>query len=158
MIKLRVELGRNSYEIRIGSGLLSRIGGWLKERGYSGKVIIITDSNVRPLYADILQQGVISAGFSVNVLEVPAGEEQKTLATAGQLYQSLAENFAELVLKTAAMSPNPYLEILTQKIYSVSHEDSKAAKRPIKSKRPIKVKPEKCSLFILKRPINLRLN
>jgi 3-dehydroquinate synthase len=95
MIRIGINLGRNSYEIRIGSGLLSQVGLWLKWSGLSGKAIIITDSNVRLLYADILQQGLASAGFVTSVLEIPAGEEQKTLANAGQLYQSLAENFAE---------------------------------------------------------------
>ena len=91
MIKVRVELGRNSYGIYIGSELLTQVGLWLKERGFSGKAVIITDFNVRPLYADILQQGLAVAGFNVTLLEIPAGEEQKTLTTAGQLYQRLAE-------------------------------------------------------------------
>jgi 3-dehydroquinate synthase len=95
MINIRVELGENSYEIRIGSGLLPEVGLSLKHRGFSGKAVIITDSNVRPLYADILQQGLVNAGFGVTILEVPAGEEQKTLTTAGQLYESLAQDFAE---------------------------------------------------------------
>ncbi len=90
-----MELGKNSYAICIGSGILSQVGVWLKERGLSGKAVIITDSNIRPLYADFLQQGLINAGFDVIILEVPAGEEQKTLATAGQLYQQLADNFVE---------------------------------------------------------------
>jgi 3-dehydroquinate synthase len=95
MIKVRVELGKNSYEIRIGSGLLPRVGLWLKEQGFFGKAVIITDSNVRGLYADILERGLADAGFRVTVLEVPAGEEQKTLAAAGQLYHRLAEAFTE---------------------------------------------------------------
>jgi 3-dehydroquinate synthase len=95
MIKVWVELGRNSYEIRIGSDLLPRIGTWLKYQGYSGKSVIITDSNVQPLYANTLQQGLIQAGFGVTILEVPVGEAQKTLTTAEQLYQSLADNLIE---------------------------------------------------------------
>jgi 3-dehydroquinate synthase len=95
MIKVRIELGKNSYEIRIGQGLLSHVGLWLKKKGFSGKTIIITDSNVRPLYAAALERGLADSGFKVTVFEIPAGEEQKTLTTAGQLYQLLAEAFAE---------------------------------------------------------------
>jgi 3-dehydroquinate synthase len=95
MIKVDVNLGKNSYEIRIGSGLLADVGLWLKEKGFTGKAFIITDANVRGLYAAILERGLADAGFKVTVLEIPAGEEQKTLATAGQLYQRLAESFAE---------------------------------------------------------------
>jgi 3-dehydroquinate synthase len=95
MIKVSVNLAKNSYEIRIAQGLLPYVGRWLKERGFSGKTVIITDSNVRGLYADILEPSLADAGFKVTILEIPAGEEQKTLATAGQLYRRLAESFAE---------------------------------------------------------------
>jgi len=95
MIKVKIELGKNSYEICIGSGLLLRVGLWLKEKKFSGKAVIITDTTIRGLYADILERGLATAGFTVTVLEVPPGEEQKTLANAGRLYQKLAEVFTE---------------------------------------------------------------
>jgi 3-dehydroquinate synthase len=95
MVKVNVKLGKNSYEIRIGQGLLSQVGLWLKEMGFSGKAFIVTDSNVRPLYADKLELSLTNADFKVTILEIPAGEEQKTLSTAGQLYQRLADSFAE---------------------------------------------------------------
>ncbi|MDD5339038.1 MAG: 3-dehydroquinate synthase [Dehalococcoidales bacterium] len=95
MIKIWVELGKNSYSICIGSELLAQVGGWMKERGLSGKAVIITDSNVGPLYADVLRQGLVGAGFDYALIEVPAGEAQKTLESAGRLYQNLAENFTE---------------------------------------------------------------
>ncbi len=95
MIKVGVNLGKNSYEIRIGQGLLPQIGLWLKYRGFTGKTVIITDSNVRGLYAGVLEQSLAGAGFTVTTLEIPAGEEQKTLATAGLLYHRLTESFAE---------------------------------------------------------------
>ena len=95
MIKVKVELDKNSYETSIGSGLLSRVGLWLKEKNFSGKAVIITDTNVRALYAEALESGLAAAGFAVSVLEVPPGEEQKTLANAGRLYQKMAEVFTE---------------------------------------------------------------
>ncbi len=95
MIKVRVELGKNSYDVCIGSGLLPRIGLWLKEKGYSGKAVIITDSIVRPLYAGILERSLANAGFTTTVIEIPAGEEQKTLAAAGRLYEEMAGALAE---------------------------------------------------------------
>ena len=95
MIKVKIELGKNSYDIYIGSGLLPRVGLWLKEKNFSGKAVIITDTIVRGLYTDVLERSLANAGFSVTVLEVPPGEEQKSLATAGGLYQKLAEAFIE---------------------------------------------------------------
>ncbi len=95
MQNVKVELGANSYEIRVGSGLLARAGLWLKEAGFYGRVVIITDAIVKNFYAGILEQGLAGAGFEVTVLEVPAGEEQKTLKSAGRLYDELSGIFTE---------------------------------------------------------------
>src|SRR4030042_6660642 len=95
MQNIKVELGANSYEISVGSGLLAQAGSRLKEMGFSGKAVIITDNTVKSLYAGALEKGLAEAGFDVSVLEVPAGEEQKTLATAGRLYDALNEVYAE---------------------------------------------------------------
>ncbi len=103
MKKVKVELSGSSYEIRVGSDLLSRVGLWLKGNGLSGKAVIITDSNVRGLYANSLEEGLTHAGFDVTVLEVPAGEEQKSLETAGKLYHSLTDAYAERTTTVLAL-------------------------------------------------------
>src|SRR4030042_1251135 len=95
MKKVKVGLGNNSYEIRVGSGFLGRIGLWLRHKGFAGKAVIITDSNVGPLYAGVLERSLANASFKVTVIEVPAGEEQKSLETAGSLYNRLAAAYAE---------------------------------------------------------------
>jgi len=95
MKKVKVELGDGGYEVRVGAGLLTRIGLWLKEKGFSGKAIIITDTVVKELYADALYTGLANAGFDVTLLDVPAGEDQKTLVIAGRLYNKLTTAYAE---------------------------------------------------------------
>src|SRR4030042_102532 len=103
MIKVKVELGKNSYEICIGSALLGRVGLWLKEKDFSGKAVIITDTTVEGLYAEVLERGLANAGFDVTILEVPPGEEQKSLQTAGRLYDDLAEAYAERTTPVLAL-------------------------------------------------------
>jgi 3-dehydroquinate synthase len=95
MKRVKVELGSNSYEVRVGDDLLARTGLWLKEIGLSGKAVIITDTTVRGLYIDAVTKGLTNAGFKVATLEVPAGEEQKSLETAGRLYDELTGAYAE---------------------------------------------------------------
>jgi 3-dehydroquinate synthase len=95
MKKVKVELTSNGYEIRIGRGLLPQVGRWLGEMGLSVKAVIITDTAVKGRYADALAGGLAEAGFDVAVLEVPEGEEQKTLETAGRLYEQLTGVYAE---------------------------------------------------------------
>lgn len=95
MKKVRVDLQKNSYDIYIGSGLLPQVGPWLKETGLSGKAIIVTDTTVKGLYADVLSRGLTGAGFSVTVLDIPPGEEQKNLEAAGGLYEKLTSAYTE---------------------------------------------------------------
>jgi len=92
MRKIKVKLG---YEIRVGSGLLTQTGHWLAENGFSGRVVIIADPTVQGLYGDALCQSLASGGFSVTMLLVPEGEEQKSLETAGRLYHELTGSYAE---------------------------------------------------------------
>jgi len=95
MRKVRVRLGSNSYEIQIGSGLLMQTGQQLKGIGFGDKLVIVTDPTVKGLYGNILKQSLTSSGFKVNILEVPEGEEQKSLETAGRLYQELTDIYTE---------------------------------------------------------------
>jgi 3-dehydroquinate synthase len=95
MRKVNVDLGADSYEIRVGSCLLERAGLWMKQAGYGGRAVIITDANVRGLYAEPLERGLKQAGFDVTVLAVPAGESQKTLDNANRMYRQLARIYAE---------------------------------------------------------------
>ncbi len=95
MKKVRVKLGSNAYNIHIGSGLLMQTGHLLEEIGFGDKLVIITDPRVKNLYGNTLKQSLTSNGFKVTILEVPEGEEQKSLETAGRLYQELTAFYAE---------------------------------------------------------------
>jgi len=95
MRKVRVRLGSNSYEVQIGSGLLMQTGQQLKRIGFGDKLVIITNPTVRGLYGDTLKQSLINDGFSVAILQIPEGEEQKSLETAGRLYDELSNFYAE---------------------------------------------------------------
>jgi 3-dehydroquinate synthase len=103
MKKVSVELGDRSYEIRVGAGLLERVGLWLREKNFSGKAVIVTDTTVKGLYADVLSRSLTNAGFTVTLLEVPAGEKHKTLETAVRLYDKLTDAFAERTTPVMAL-------------------------------------------------------
>jgi len=95
MRKVGVRLGSNSYEIHIGSGLLMQTGYQLKESGFGGKLVIVTTPIVKRLYGDALKRNLTGEGFRVIILQVPDGEEQKSLETAGRLYNELTDFRAE---------------------------------------------------------------
>lgn len=95
MQKVSVKLSSNSYDVLIGAGLLAQTGSLLKELGFNGKAVIVTDSKVKKLYGDALKQSLTKSGFEAGLIEVPQGEEQKSLETAGRLYNDLTDFYAE---------------------------------------------------------------
>jgi 3-dehydroquinate synthase len=95
MKRIKVRLGDNSYLIHIGSGILMHTGQRLKENGLTGSLVIITNPIVKRLYGDALNQNLTNEGFTVTILQVPDGEEQKSLEVAGRLYNQLTGSLAE---------------------------------------------------------------
>ena len=95
MKKTKVDLGAESYEIMIGSGILAQAGKRLKEAGFSGKAVVITNPTVRGLYGAVLEESLMASGFLAEVLEVPDGEAHKSLENAGKLYVKLVNCYAE---------------------------------------------------------------
>ncbi|MDP2729929.1 MAG: 3-dehydroquinate synthase [Dehalococcoidales bacterium] len=103
MKKIRLRLGSSSYDILVGSGLLDQTAAILKETGYTEKLVMVTDSRVKSLYGNALKQSLIGNGFKVLLLEVAEGEEQKSLETAGRLYQELTDFYAERMTPVIAL-------------------------------------------------------
>ena len=83
MRNVHVDLGSKSYDIVIDRGLLPHVGSRIKTLlPKTEKIAVITDSNVGPLYASLLQESLENAGcFSVAVLTFTAGEASKNLQT-----------------------------------------------------------------------------
>lgn len=95
MRKVRVRLGSNGYNILIAPGLLRECGPTLIESGFSGKVVVVTDPTVKSRYGDALNESLTASGFKVAILDVPEGEEQKSLERAARLYNELTNFYAE---------------------------------------------------------------
>jgi 3-dehydroquinate synthase len=96
-------MGQNSYSICIGAGRLADTGQMLKELGCTERAVIITDPMVRNLYGISLKQSLTGTGFKTVILEVPEGEEQKSLESAGRLYNELTEFGAERLTPILAL-------------------------------------------------------
>lgn len=81
------------YEVHIGKGLISGAGDLIVKAGVSGKrAVIVTDSNVGPIYGDKVAESLKKAGIEPLIYTFPAGEASKTLDTFGSLCNFLAEN------------------------------------------------------------------
>lgn len=93
MIKtLHVELNENSYPIFVGTSILNRIGELLKSYAKSTKSLLVTDTFVNHRYAALVLESLKDAGFNVAIIDVPVGEESKSLEQFARIQDSLVEN------------------------------------------------------------------
>ena len=92
MVKtLRVDTSR-PYDIKIGFGLLDRVGELCREAlPRAQKLAVVTDSNVQPLYLERVTNSLKQAGFQVLSLTVPAGEGAKCAEQLVMLWEKLME-------------------------------------------------------------------
>ncbi len=87
---VKVPLGHRSYDIKIGNGLLPRLGTECARLGLGRRCAIISDTNVAPYYARAVHHHLAHAGFEPLLLTVPAGETAKRLKTVQHCYHRLA--------------------------------------------------------------------
>ncbi|GGC81143.1 3-dehydroquinate synthase [Enterococcus wangshanyuanii] len=90
-MKLTVTLPNHSYDLTIEKGLLTEIGPWAATIWSPQKVVIITDTNVQPLYGAQVETSLKNAGFETATFVIEAGEQSKSLKVAADLYDFLAE-------------------------------------------------------------------
>ncbi len=86
--RIQVCLGSRSYTVHIGTGLLPFSAKYLAESGLTGRCAIVSDSNVAPLYAASVHEAV-EANFTCDLVEVPAGENSKSLAQCESICRQL---------------------------------------------------------------------
>lgn len=79
-----------TYEVRIGSGLLSQAGELSAPLIRGRDAVIVSDSNVWPLYGQIVADSLTRAGFRVDHFVFPAGETSKNTQTLVELLTFLA--------------------------------------------------------------------
>ena len=103
MRRVRVSLGRSSYNIIIGEGLLVALGDRLRKLGHRDRLVIITSPAIKALHGDAVAVRLAGDGFSVTTLAVPDGEEHKTLEAAGRLYHELSDAQAERTTPIVAL-------------------------------------------------------
>src|SRR3990167_1941129 len=88
---LKIELGDRSYLIEIGTGLLGE-GAVFSRLSKAATALIVTNTTVASLYAQILQ-GVLAGKYAqVHLVVLPDGEEHKTWQTLNLIFDALLKN------------------------------------------------------------------
>lgn len=87
MRELTVALPGRAYEILIQNGLLDEAGKRCREvLPKTTRVLLVTDSNVAPLYGTRTVASLTAAGFQVRTLVIPAGEPSKCVAELERIW------------------------------------------------------------------------
>lgn len=89
---IRVEAGGGLYDVVVGRGLASSTSQFIPALDSADQVFVMADANLRA------EAQTVAASFPAKIpcqiLEVPSGEDAKTLEWAGRLYDALAESAA----------------------------------------------------------------
>ncbi len=88
---VHVDLSERAYDIEIGTGILPNTAELITQHDRITHAIVVTDTNVAQPHAAIVQQSLEDAEIRTDLIVVPAGENTKSAAQIGQLWEQLRE-------------------------------------------------------------------
>lgn len=88
-LRIPVALAGRSYEVAVVEGDLTGLGAAVAEVLPAGPIVVVTNPVVGALYLDAALASLRRAGFQPRAVEIPDGEDHKTLATWQQLVLDL---------------------------------------------------------------------
>lgn len=83
-----VPLGTRTYRVEVGPGVRHRAAARIAAVVKSERVVLVSDTNVAPLWAESVAAPLRAAGRQVTSVVLPAGEEHKTLRTVEQIWEA----------------------------------------------------------------------
>ena len=83
------------YPVLVEAGLLGELGQVCRERGLAGRAFVVTDTALAPLFGETAATALRQAAYTAALHAIPPGEEHKTLATVGTLYDWLLSHCVE---------------------------------------------------------------
>ncbi len=93
---IRVKLGRRSYDVVIGAGLVDHVGDALEQIDVGGGppslAFVVTDANVGPLYVSRVEASLQRAEIRSRTLVVPPGEKTKCAEQVVRLWDEMLES------------------------------------------------------------------
>ena len=90
MTTIQINASRQ-YDVVIGNGLLHEVGARSAPLIAGRSAVIVSDSNVFPLYGETVTKSLTQSGFTVTSFVFPAGEEHKNYATLLDLLNFLTQ-------------------------------------------------------------------
>ena len=88
---MKIEAGK--YDIIIERGAVSHVGTYAREAVKPSSAVLVSDSNVYPLYGETVLESLREAGFHVSgVFVFPSGEKSKNWNLLGQMVEHFASS------------------------------------------------------------------
>jgi 3-dehydroquinate synthase len=81
-----------AYDVIVQAKAIDSLGEILKIKSISGRIAVVSDSNVAPIYGERLLKSLREAGYSADLIIMPAGEDFKTLDTVSSIWKLLLEH------------------------------------------------------------------
>ena len=91
LLEVSVGLPKAPYKVLIGAGAISSSGEFISRVLKPSRCVVVTDSNVAPLYAEAVEMSLAHAGFQPVRVTVPAGEFSKSLTQVGVICDAMIE-------------------------------------------------------------------
>lgn len=88
---VRVEIGERSYDVLVGSGILSLLGFDLQRLGIGGRVALVTQRPLMRRFGAQVTRALEGWGLVVHPMLVPLGERAKSLRQASALIDVMGE-------------------------------------------------------------------
>ncbi len=92
MKTININVSSKKYNIYVCKGLLLYTGDIIKKLCFNGKVLIVTDDNVAPLYLDKVKKSFEDYGVECHHIILENGEENKNINSVMKIYEA-ANNF-----------------------------------------------------------------
>ncbi len=92
---VQVPLGSRRYAIKVGGGLLPRLGAECAQLKLGQRCAVITDANVGKKFAKAALKSLSASGFEPVLITVPAGEKSKRMAMVEYCHDQLAKHRLE---------------------------------------------------------------
>ena len=89
MQKIKVNLKERSYDIIIGSGILSKVGSYIAPLNMGSHAYVITNKMVSRKYAHLVCKSLKKNGISYKINNIKANEGSKSLSVAGKVLNDL---------------------------------------------------------------------
>ena len=92
MRTVRVNAASKSYDVLIGTDAIALLGTEAKKIAPGAmKVLVVSETNVAPLYLDKVKSGLAEAGFEVTDYVFEAGERNKNINEISGMWNKMAE-------------------------------------------------------------------